>query len=224
MRSTPRHSRSSIATLVGTLLLSAVCPSAVGAAGAEVATESEALPPLVQGQVLVQRETLTLATAGMHWQTEGGGTDAPMLIDTGHAEEAAAGGEGISGTGGSFPDNTYGFGGFVSPSPASLSLEGRVSRIEGYLPHLATKADLRATEGLLRAELQEGLRTQLLHFLWVMGGMLTVLGTILILVMRFALLPAIRDAVVIEVMQRLEERLGDGGGSASSRRYTAASA
>ena len=212
MRSTPRPSRSRIATHVGALLLCALWPSAVGAAGAEAATESEALPPPVQGQVLLQRETLTLATAGMHWQAEGSGMGTPVLTDTGHAEEAAAGGEGISG---SFPDNTYGLGGFVSPSSANLSLEGRVSRIEGYLPHLATKADvqdlradLRATEGLLRAELQEGLRTQLLHFLWIMGGMLTVLGGILVLVMRFVLLPVGVEIVVGAVVRRLKEQGG----------------
>ena len=132
----PRQSRGRTATHIGALLLLAL--GAPAAMGAETATESEALPPLVQGQVLLQRET--------------------------------------------------------------MSLEGRVSRIEGYLPHLATKADvqelradLRATEGLLRAEIQEGLRTQLLHFLWVMGGMLTVLFGIQLLVAKFLLLPAAKD-------------------------------
>ena len=190
---------------------SSATEAVVGGEVVQVATSAEGgMPSLSQGRVLVRYEAATLSIAGGRWQAEGGGVDGAAAIDASHAEageeagEGEGGGDGLSGGRAEYG----GYRGFVPSSPASLSLEERVSRIEGYLPHLATKADLLAVEvrlekaiaalrvemSELRTEVEVKLREQFRDFLVVISVMLSALGTLQLLVVKYILLPGDREA------------------------------
>ena len=135
-------------------------------------------------QVLSYVGGTVFALAGQSLQANGKGADAPAVLDASHAETGGEAGAASDSRGGgdSYPGGRVDYGGyrdFVPSSPASLGLEERVSRIEGYLPHLATKADLHATEAklegsiaALRSEVDAKLREQFRDFLWFNGSML----------------------------------------------------
>ena len=169
--------------LVAALLLAA-CPVQAHVATADWGGAS--LP--MAGRVLVRYEAATLSIAGVRFQAEGQGVGKPVPIDVSHAEageEAGAATDGGDGFPGGRADHG-GYRGFVPSDPANLGLEERVSRIEGHLPHLATKADLQelrtdlhATEAklegsiaALRSEVDAKLREQFRDFLWFNGSML----------------------------------------------------
>ena len=160
------------------------------------------------------------ALAGPDLQADGRGADVPAAIDASRAEAGEEAGEGEGGQGFSGGRAEFvGYRSFVPSSPASLSLEERVSRIEGYLPHLATRADLLATkadllatqEALradlgreiakngkaiadLRVEVEEKLGEQFRDFLLIISVMLSALGGLQLLVVKYMLLPGDGEA------------------------------
>ena len=185
-------------------LLLAACPAQAHMVAADWGGADLPLP--MQGRVLVRYESATLSIAGARWQAEGHGTDGPAVIGASHAEGGEEAGDGEGGDSFSGSGAEYGgFQGFVPSSPASLSLEERVSRIEGYLPHLATKADLLAVEVRLekaiaalrvemqaeitdlRSEMDKKLQEQFRDYLWFNGSMLAGLFAAFALFVRLIL-------------------------------------